>query len=54
MTSRVRIGQLVTCSLYRNPSYLAKVASCVDVISSGRVDVGTGSSLWPLTMERPS
>ncbi len=43
VTTRVRLGQLVTCSLYRNPSYLAKVASCVDVISGGRVDVGIGA-----------
>ena len=42
-TSRVRLGQLVTCSLYRNPAYLAKIASCVDVISGGRVDVGIGA-----------
>jgi alkanesulfonate monooxygenase SsuD/methylene tetrahydromethanopterin reductase-like flavin-dependent oxidoreductase (luciferase family) len=42
-TNHVRLGQLVTCSLYRNPSYLAKVASCVDVISGGRVDVGIGA-----------
>ena len=43
LTSKVRLGQLVTCSLYRNPAYLAKVASCVDVISGGRVDLGIGA-----------
>ena len=42
-TSTIRLGQLVTCSLYRNPAYLAKLASCVDVISGGRVDVGIGA-----------
>ncbi len=42
-TSTIRLGQLVTCSLYRNPAYLAKIASCVDVISGGRVDVGLGA-----------
>jgi F420-dependent oxidoreductase-like protein len=42
-TSRARLGQLVTCSLYRNPAYLAKVASCVDVISGGRVELGIGA-----------
>jgi len=42
-TSKIRLGQLVTCSLYRNPAYLAKVAACVDVISGGRVDVGIGA-----------
>ncbi len=43
VTSRIRIGQLVTCSLYRNPAYLAKISSCVDVMSGGRVDVGIGA-----------
>jgi F420-dependent oxidoreductase-like protein len=43
VTSRVRLGQLVTCAQYRNPAYLAKVAACVDVISGGRVDVGLGA-----------
>jgi len=43
ITSRVRLGQLVTCAQYRNPAYLAKIASNVDVISGGRVDVGLGA-----------
>jgi len=43
VTSRVRLGQLVTCSAYRNPAYLAKLASCVDVMSGGRVDLGLGA-----------
>ena len=42
-TSRIRLGQLVTCALYRNPGYLAKVSACVDVISGGRVDLGLGA-----------
>jgi len=42
-TSTVRLGQLVTCAAYRNPAYLAKIASCIDVISGGRVDVGLGA-----------
>jgi F420-dependent oxidoreductase-like protein len=42
-TTRIRLGQLVTCSLYRNPAYLAKVSACVDVISGGRVEVGLGA-----------
>jgi len=42
-TSTIRLGQMVTCAQYRNPAYLAKVASCVDVISGGRVDVGLGA-----------
>jgi len=42
-TSTIRLGQLVTCALYRNPAYLAKISACVDVISGGRVDVGLGA-----------
>jgi F420-dependent oxidoreductase-like protein len=43
LTRRVRLGQLVTCQGYRNPAYLAKMASCVDVMSGGRVEVGLGA-----------
>jgi alkanesulfonate monooxygenase SsuD/methylene tetrahydromethanopterin reductase-like flavin-dependent oxidoreductase (luciferase family) len=42
-TSRIRLGQLVTCSLYRNPGLLAKMAACVDVMSDGRLEVGLGA-----------
>ncbi len=42
-TSRVRLGQMCTCALYRPPAYLAKVASSIDVISGGRLDVGIGA-----------
>lgn len=43
ITRRVRIGQMCTCALYRPPSLLAKLASVVDVISGGRLDVGIGA-----------
>ncbi len=43
ITQRARIGQIVTCIQYRQPSYLAKVAACVDVASGGRLNVGLGS-----------
>lgn len=43
VTSHARIGQLVTCNEYRNPAYLAKIASCVDVMSGGRLELGLGS-----------
>jgi len=43
ITTRARIGQLVTCTQYRHPSYLAKIAACVDVASGGRLNVGVGS-----------
>jgi alkanesulfonate monooxygenase SsuD/methylene tetrahydromethanopterin reductase-like flavin-dependent oxidoreductase (luciferase family) len=34
---------MCTCALYRPPSLLAKIASSVDVISGGRLDVGIGA-----------
>lgn len=45
-TSRIRIGQMVTCNGYRNPAYLAKVASTVDVASHGRLDFGIGAGWY--------
>ena len=43
ITKKIRLGQLVTCVLYRSPAYLAKVSSVVDVISNGRVELGLGA-----------
>lgn len=45
-TSRVRLGQMCTCNSYRPPSYLAKVAATVDVLSGGRLDVGIGAGWY--------
>lgn len=45
-TSRVRLGQMCTCSSYRNPAYLAKVASSVDVISGGRLEFAVGAGWY--------
>ncbi len=42
-TSRVRLGQIVTCALYRNPGLLAQMAATVDGASGGRVVVGLGA-----------
>ena len=43
LTSRVRLGTMVTGNTYRNPGVLAKQAAQVDIISGGRVVVGLGS-----------
>ncbi len=36
-TTQVRLGQMVSCALYRNPGLMAKITSNLDVISGGRL-----------------
>ena len=45
-TSRVRLGQMVSCALYRNPGMIAKITSNIDVISGGRLDWGIGAGWY--------
>ncbi len=45
-TERVRLGQMCTCNSYRPPSYLAKVAACIDVISGGRLEFSIGAGWY--------
>jgi F420-dependent oxidoreductase-like protein len=45
-TERIRIGQMCTCNSYRPPSYMAKVASSVDVISGGRLEFAIGAGWY--------
>jgi probable F420-dependent oxidoreductase len=43
VTSRVELGPLVSCTAYRSPAMLAKIADTVDEISGGRVILGLGA-----------
>ncbi len=43
-TTRIRLGTLVTGVTYRNPALVAKMATTLDVISSGRVILGIGAA----------
>lgn len=42
-TSRIRIGHLVLCNNFRHPALLAKMATTLDVLSGGRLELGIGS-----------
>jgi F420-dependent oxidoreductase-like protein len=46
VTSTVELGQLVTCSSYRNAGLLAKEAACIDVFSGGRLILGLGAGWY--------
>ena len=45
-TTTIRLGQMVGCNLYREPSLLAKITSTLDVISGGRLDWGIGAGWY--------
>jgi len=62
-TSRIKLGAMVTGVTYRNPAFLAKVVTTLDVISSGRAILGIGAAWneeesraygydWPSVAER--
>jgi alkanesulfonate monooxygenase SsuD/methylene tetrahydromethanopterin reductase-like flavin-dependent oxidoreductase (luciferase family) len=44
---RLELGTLVTCTLYRNPALLAKMADTLEEISGGRVILGLGAGNAP-------
>jgi F420-dependent oxidoreductase-like protein len=43
ITTKLRLGTLVTCNSYRIPSVLAKTAASMDHISHGRLEFGIGA-----------
>src|ERR1700730_9096930 len=42
-TDRLRIGHMVLCNQFRHPAVLAKMATTLDQISAGRLELGIGS-----------
>ena len=62
-TSRISLGAMVTGVTYRNPAFLAKVVTTLDIVSSGRAILGIGAAWneeesraygypWPPVRER--
>lgn len=43
VTSKIKLGTLVSCVFYRHPTVLAKMATTVDIISGGRTIFGVGA-----------
>lgn len=43
VTSKIKLGPLVSCYAYRAPTVLAKMATTVDIISGGRLIFGIGA-----------
>jgi F420-dependent oxidoreductase-like protein len=63
VTSRIRLGALVGCAVFRSPGLLIKTATTVDVLSGGRLTFGIGAGwyereavglglVWPERRER--
>lgn len=43
ITKKIRLGTIVLCNLYRHPGLTAKMASTLDFISKGRLELGIGA-----------
>jgi F420-dependent oxidoreductase-like protein len=44
-TKTIRLGTMVTCNQFRNPTLLAKMAATVDNLSNGRLELGIGAGV---------
>ena len=45
VTSKIRIGTLVTSNAFRDPGLLAKMAATADIVSTGRLEFGVGAGM---------
>ena len=45
-TERVRLGTLVLCEAFRHPPVLAKMATTLDIVSDGRLELGIGAGWY--------
>jgi F420-dependent oxidoreductase-like protein len=52
LTSRIRLGLLVTSNTFRHPSLLAKQAVTLDHVSNGRLELGLGTGWYVPEHER--
>jgi alkanesulfonate monooxygenase SsuD/methylene tetrahydromethanopterin reductase-like flavin-dependent oxidoreductase (luciferase family) len=43
LTSKIRLGTMVTCSAHHHPALLAKKAATFDIVSNGRLEFGIGA-----------
>lgn len=51
VTSKIRLGPLVSCYYFRLPTVLAKMATTVDIISNGRLVFGIGAGWHKMEFE---
>lgn len=45
-TKRIKLGNIVICNSYRNPAFLAKMISTLDIISNGRALLWLGAGWY--------
>jgi alkanesulfonate monooxygenase SsuD/methylene tetrahydromethanopterin reductase-like flavin-dependent oxidoreductase (luciferase family) len=45
LTSKIRLGTMVSCNQHRNPALQAKSAASFDILSNGRLEFGIGTGV---------
>ena len=51
-TTRIRLGTMVSPATFRHPSVLARMATTVDHVSAGRIELGMGAGWYELEHRR--